>query len=124
MPTTETKDFYKLLGAAVRRERKSRGVSQDAVASLLGVTFQQIQKYESGTNRYPIDALVKVAESFGIEASVFFRDLTPGADMTKEDEISAELFLVSRYFRMLPAAQRKAHVYYLKMLSSLQRQAA
>jgi len=122
--STASKDFYKALGATVRRERRSRGISQETVADLLGVTFQQIQKYEGGLNRYPLEGLIKVADLFAIDVAVFFKDLKPASEMTAEDEVAAELFLISRYFRLLSAPQRKAQVYYLKMLTALQGQVA
>ena len=39
------------VGARIRMRRKSMGVSQQGLADVLGVTFQQVQKYERGTNR-------------------------------------------------------------------------
>jgi len=52
--------------------RKSRGLSQSALASALGVTFQQVQKYERGTNRITADRLAKLAVLFEVPVSAFF----------------------------------------------------
>jgi transcriptional regulator with XRE-family HTH domain len=49
------------VGAAVRARRETLGVSQTSLADALGLTFQQIQKYERGRNRMSASALVRTA---------------------------------------------------------------
>ena len=51
------------LGAAVRMRRKSLGISQEALAEQCGVSFQQVQKYENGTNRISFSRLVQIARA-------------------------------------------------------------
>jgi transcriptional regulator with XRE-family HTH domain len=51
------------LGAAVRIRRKTLGISQEALAEQCGVSFQQIQKYENGTNRISFSRLVQIARA-------------------------------------------------------------
>lgn len=53
------------LGAAIRARRKAVGVTQRWVAAQCGVTFQQFQKYERGTNRLVISRLVTIAALLG-----------------------------------------------------------
>lgn len=53
--------FYRDLGSNLRVARSAAGKSQGEVAEFLDVTFQQVQKYESGTNRIPVDRLVSLA---------------------------------------------------------------
>jgi transcriptional regulator with XRE-family HTH domain len=53
--------FYRDLGRNVRTARSAAGKSQSEVAEFLDVTFQQVQKYENGKNRIPIDRLVSLA---------------------------------------------------------------
>jgi len=53
--------FYRDLGANVRTARSAAGKSQTEVAEFLNVTFQQVQKYENGKNRIPLDRLVSIA---------------------------------------------------------------
>jgi len=53
--------FYRDLGRNVRTARSAAGKSQTEVAEFLDVTFQQVQKYENGSNRIPIDRLVSLA---------------------------------------------------------------
>jgi transcriptional regulator with XRE-family HTH domain len=54
--------FYRDLGRNVRTARSAAGKSQSEVAAFLDVTFQQVQKYEKGTNRIPLDRLVSLAD--------------------------------------------------------------
>jgi len=51
------------LGARVRLRRKELGLSQDQLARSVGITFQQVQKYEHGTNRISFSRLVEIAEA-------------------------------------------------------------
>jgi transcriptional regulator with XRE-family HTH domain len=53
--------FYRDLGRNVRTTRSAAGKSQGQVAEFLEVSFQQVQKYEKGTNRIPLDRLVSLA---------------------------------------------------------------
>jgi transcriptional regulator with XRE-family HTH domain len=65
MPRTSKRlpedDFYRELGRNLRLVRSAAGKSQTEVAEFLDVTFQQVQKYEKGTNRIPVDRLVRLA---------------------------------------------------------------
>jgi transcriptional regulator with XRE-family HTH domain len=66
-------DFY--LGARVRGLRKARGVSQQALADELNLSFQQIQKYESGQNRISAAKLFMIALTFEVPIGYFFEGL-------------------------------------------------
>jgi transcriptional regulator with XRE-family HTH domain len=58
------------VGAAVRARREALGVSQTALADALGLTFQQVQKYERGRNRMSASALVRTAAALGTSVGV------------------------------------------------------
>src|ERR1035437_5673987 len=53
--------FYRELGRNLRVARNASGKNQSEIAAHLNVTFQQVQKYENGTNRIPVDRLVSLA---------------------------------------------------------------
>ncbi len=57
------------------RERKELGLSQIAVGQALGYTFQQVQKYERGTNRVSASALWTLAGLLEVEVGYFFEGL-------------------------------------------------
>jgi transcriptional regulator with XRE-family HTH domain len=54
------------IGARVRLARKGRGLSQTELGQALGVTFQQVQKYERGTNRISSSALILIARQLQV----------------------------------------------------------
>ena len=62
-------DFYSDLGRAIRVARNAAGKSQEDVASQIGVTFQQIQKYETGKNRIPVKHIVSISEYLEVPLS-------------------------------------------------------
>ena len=63
--------FYRELGLNIRAARSASGKSQSDVAEHIDVTFQQVQKYENGTNRIPIDRLVNLADYLEVPLSQF-----------------------------------------------------
>jgi transcriptional regulator with XRE-family HTH domain len=64
------------VGQRVRIARLARGMSQSALAEEVGLTFQQIQKYEKGTNRISASRLFQFAQILGVDIPYFFQ----GAD--------------------------------------------
>jgi transcriptional regulator with XRE-family HTH domain len=56
----------------VRALRLQRGLSQTEIGEVLGVTFQQVQKYERGTNRMSAGRLYRVAEVLDVPVSFFY----------------------------------------------------
>src|SRR5215213_3416523 len=94
------------VGHRIRIERLARGLSQTALANELGVTFQQVQKYEKGVNRVGAGRLTKIAEVLGIDVGTFFS----GKEMLAEEQSKnageaspLKLLTVSGAFRLLRA---------------------
>ncbi len=65
-------DFDQALGFRLRTIRQKRRVSQEALGAFLGITFQQVQKYESGATRMPPERLAKCATYFDVPVGYFF----------------------------------------------------
>lgn len=63
------------VGARTRLRRKMMGLSQDTLAKALGLTFQQVQKYERGTNRISASKLYETARVLRVPLSYFFEGL-------------------------------------------------
>ncbi|QGR02921.1 helix-turn-helix domain-containing protein [Ehrlichia ruminantium] len=55
------------VGKEIKRQRIMRGMSQNQLANKLGITFQQVQKYEKGTNRIVISRLYQLASVLNVE---------------------------------------------------------
>ena len=60
------------IGKRVRTLRLQRGLSQTELGALINVTFQQVQKYEKGTNRISAGRLQRIAEVLSVPVSFFF----------------------------------------------------
>jgi transcriptional regulator with XRE-family HTH domain len=68
------------VGARVRMRRRLRGVSQEKLADSLGLTFQQVQKYERGANRISASKLYEIAASLQTPVGYFFEGLADPTD--------------------------------------------
>ncbi len=72
------------VGSRVRLRRMMLGMSQEKLGENLGITFQQIQKYEKGTNRIGASRLQHIARVLTVPVSFFFED-APGAVTPEPD---------------------------------------
>lgn len=86
-------DIDRHIGAQLRAHRKAAGLSQIALAERLGVSFQQIQKYERATNRISASKLHEAAQTLGVSLRVFFSGLEP----TDETEDGATILRLGRF---------------------------
>ena len=66
------------VGGRIRLRRNMLGMSQERLGESLGITFQQIQKYEKGTNRVGASRLQAISSVLSVPVSYFFED-APGA---------------------------------------------
>ncbi len=68
------------VGSRIRMRRNILGMSQERLGDKLGITFQQIQKYEKGTNRVGASRLQAIASILEVPVSYFFES-APGRDL-------------------------------------------
>ncbi|MBC7770059.1 MAG: helix-turn-helix transcriptional regulator [Phycisphaerales bacterium] len=77
------------IGQRVRTRRLEIGMSQERLAELLGVTFQQVQKYEKGVNRIAASRLHDISNALDLPPARFFENLiggrTAGVAETRQD---------------------------------------
>jgi transcriptional regulator with XRE-family HTH domain len=87
-------DIY--VGNRVRVARQARKISQEALADQLGITFQQVQKYEKGSNRISAGRLYQMTGILGVPINFFFEGV--GAANSKVDPAMtrANKFLATR----------------------------
>jgi len=67
------------VGARIRAIRKTAGLSQEALARQVGISFQQLQKYERGSNRVSASKLFELSEILCVDISVMFDGLNAEA---------------------------------------------
>jgi transcriptional regulator with XRE-family HTH domain len=77
------------VGARVRTRRLLIGMNQETLARALGLTFQQVQKYEGGANRISASRLSQIADVLGVPISYFFSDLEPDGAVPTLREVEA-----------------------------------
>ncbi len=66
------------VGSRIRLRRTLLGMSQERLGEALGITFQQVQKYERGVNRVGASRLYDLARVFDVPVGFFYDDLPPG----------------------------------------------
>jgi transcriptional regulator with XRE-family HTH domain len=67
------------VGRRIRIQRKNKGLSQSGLADALGITFQQVQKYEKGTNRVGASRISHIAQILEVPVAFFFDGNQPQA---------------------------------------------
>src|SRR5579872_1583111 len=77
LPKKNTNPVDAQVGSRVRLRRMLIGMSQERLGELLGLTFQQVQKYERGINRIGAGRLFEVAEILGVPISFFYEGVDP-----------------------------------------------
>ena len=70
------------IGARIRMRRMLVGISQTELGEKSGVTFQQIQKYEKGTNRVSVSRLHQIAQTLGVPVEFFYEGLSESGAAT------------------------------------------
>ena len=80
-PRSGAQDIDRHVGARMRERRIMLGLTQQELAELIGVTYQQAHKYEKGVNRIAAGRLSSIAQALGVPVGYFFDGLTttPGA---------------------------------------------
>jgi transcriptional regulator with XRE-family HTH domain len=102
------------LGLKVRLRRRELGLSQSALAEAVGITFQQIQKYETGANRISFSRLVEICDALDSSVAAMIGELDgPGAKAPLTDTlrlltIPGAASLLDAYARIPLANQRQA----------------
>jgi transcriptional regulator with XRE-family HTH domain len=74
-----TRPIDQHIGERIRLRRTERGLTQEQLAAALDVSYQQVQKYETGANRISAGRIYQLARKLGVEVGYFFDGL-PDAD--------------------------------------------
>jgi transcriptional regulator with XRE-family HTH domain len=104
------------VGLALRSRRNELGLSQTDLANAIGVTFQQVQKYEKGTNRIGAGRLSAIANALQVPVTYFFQ-VVNGSDSPavkpralESLKLSGASALLGHYANIKDPAHRKAVV--------------
>jgi transcriptional regulator with XRE-family HTH domain len=88
------------VGRRIREFRKAANLSQTQLADQIGVTFQQVQKYENGTNRVGSGRLMHISRALDLPITAFFEGLTKPTHKRQPATTRLE------ELRMIPAAPK------------------
>ncbi len=101
-------DFDRHVGQRIRERRIVLGLSQTKLADGLGITFQQIQKYENGHNRIAAGRLYGCAQLLGVRPEYFFEGLERADRATPDETRSDEAMKLARaYYSINDPVYRK-----------------
>ena len=97
------------LGKKLRMRRLSLGLTQTKVAQAINVTFQQIQKYEKGTNGVSSNRLMQLSQFLKVPIIYFFEDFKEFKDISSSEDGSDDLnySFLSRTFSSLSPIQKE-----------------
>ena len=103
------KSFNSHLGSKLRMRRLTLGLTQTKVAQAINVTFQQIQKYEKGTNGISSLRIMQLADFLKVPVVYFFEDYKEFKDVSSGDASSDDLnySFLSRTFSSLSRQQKE-----------------
>lgn len=125
------------VGQRIRQRRTLLGMSQEKLASLLGLTFQQVQKYERGANRVGSSRLFDLSRVLDTPVSYFFEDMPQGIENKTPSRLmglatppAPDLFpsdpmlkretleLVRAYYKITKKSQRKKLMELIKSMAA------
>ena len=85
MPRKMSEPADRHVGARVRTQRLMLKMSQTDLGEALGLTYQQVQKYEKGTNRIGASRLQQISEVLEVPVSFFFEGISPSGAAQKRE---------------------------------------
>jgi transcriptional regulator with XRE-family HTH domain len=102
-------NFNVHLGKKLRMRRLSLGLTQTKVAQAINVTFQQIQKYEKGTNGVSSNRLMQLSQYLKVPIIYFYEDFKDFKDLMPEEDTNEDLnySFLSRTFSSLSKIQKE-----------------
>ncbi len=97
-------------GSILRALRSWRGISQEKLASEIGITFQQIQKYEKAKNRMAVSTLYKISRILDVSVIEFFAGLDGVWPDTKDLWLEKDEIVLLKTYRAIRDESSRAHV--------------
>lgn len=121
------------VGRRLKQRREELGLSQERLADLLGISFQQVQKYERGFNRVGASRLFQIGEALSVQTAFFFEGLEPvrggvGEEKSGNDPLSVAALLaapgamelLAEYAKVKSVQQRKKIVELVRLFANEQ----
>ncbi|MCB1885657.1 MAG: helix-turn-helix transcriptional regulator [Geminicoccaceae bacterium] len=107
---SRAQDIDRHVGARMRERRIMLGLTQQQMAELIGVTYQQAHKYETGINRISAGRLYQISQALGVDISYFFEDVDPEKQAKpKQGEMMPQQRMLLELARNFAAIQNRKH---------------
>jgi transcriptional regulator with XRE-family HTH domain len=101
-------DVDRHVGARMRERRVMLGLTQQQMAELIGVTYQQAHKYEKGINRVAAGRLYSLAQALGVEVGYFYEGLRIGGGFVPSPSQRMVLDLARSFLNIPDPRHREA----------------
>ena len=96
------------VGARIRERRTMLGLTQQQMAELIGVTYQQAHKYEKGINRVAAGRLYRIGRALGVGVSYFYEGLQTGGGLVPSPSQRMLLDLARNFLNISDPRHREA----------------
>ena len=120
MKSAEHTDLTKKIATALKATRKLQGLSQTELGMIMNVSFQQIQKYEKGTNRIPMTNLFHALDKMDVHPQEFLKLLDNQKEKKRPlpDLSFQEIQLIKKFRKIRSESAKKA---LLRFMASIYR---
>ncbi len=121
MAARRVSDVDDHVGRRVRERRRKRGMTQTELADALGTSYQQIQKYEGGTNRVSAGRLYVLAQALGVTVGYFFKGTGSPVRPTTEPAGSNDeqrIALINSFTQISSAVSGSAILRFLRAIAA------
>ena len=115
-------NFNKHLGSKLKRRRLALGLTQTKVAKAINVTFQQIQKYEKGTNGVSSTRLLQLSNYLKVPINYFFEDFSEyliNIEKSKEGHLSINYNFLTKLYYELSSEQKTKFIRNLQLTNTV-----
>jgi transcriptional regulator with XRE-family HTH domain len=102
-------DVDHFVSLRIRQRRIMLGLTQQQMAELIGVTYQQAHKYETGINRISAGRLYQIAQALGVDIGYFFEEIDPDRSKPKPAEMLPQQRMLLELARNFTSITSRRH---------------
>ena len=102
-------DVDRAVSMRIRQRRIMLGLTQQQMAELIGVTYQQAHKYETAINRISAGRLYQIAQALGVDVAFFYQDVVETDDSARHAEMLPQQRMLLELARNFAAIGNRKH---------------
>ena len=102
-------DVDRVVSMRIRQRRIMLGLTQQQMAELIGVTYQQAHKYETAINRISAGRLYQIAQALGVDVAYFYQDVVEADDSARQAEMLPQQRMLLELARNFAAIGSRKH---------------